>query len=112
MSNSNPQQSARSFYDFTDATAAVLDLLEKQLPDCAIFVAYHDEDANLLRIVDFRGEPEFGIDNGQTMPLPRGSGAYGTHVDPAPAILANSGVHDVGSFIGIPLELHDASHFG
>lgn len=112
MPNSSPQQSARSFFDFTDATAAVLDLLEKQLPDCAIFVAYHDEVAGLLRIVDFRGEPEFGIDNGQTMPLLPGSGEFGKHVDPAPAILANAAVHDVSSFIGIPLELHDASHFG
>lgn len=102
---------ARRFYDFTDATAAVLDLLEKQLPDCAVFVAYHDETAELLRIVDFRGEPVFGIENGQTMPL-LGNTSSGETVDPAPAILANPGVRDIRSFIGIPLELHDGEHFG
>lgn len=112
MHESTPQSAARSFFDFTDATAAVLDLLEKQLPDCAVFVAYHDEDAQLLRVVDFRGEPVFGIDNGQTMPLLPGSAPDAGPVDPAPAILANSGVRDIRSFIGIPLELNDGSHFG
>lgn len=104
--------SARSFFDFTDATAAVLDLLEKQLPDCAVFVAYHDRDAELLRIVDFRGEPVFGIDNGHTMPLLPGTGSENALVDPAPAILANPAVRDVRSFIGVPLELNDGQHFG
>lgn len=112
MHDSKPQSAARSFFDFTDATAAVLDLLEKQLPDCAVFVAYHDEEAHLLRIVDFRGETTFGIGNGQTMPLLPVSLKGGGSVDPAPAILANSGVHDIRSFIGIPLELNDGSHFG
>lgn len=107
------QQSARSFFDFTEATTTVLDLLETQLPDCAVFVAYHDGDAKLLRIVDFRGSDLFGIRDGQTMALlpatPRAGSAI---VDPAPAILANPDVKNANSFVGIPLELHDGSHFG
>ncbi|MBI5310724.1 MAG: diguanylate cyclase [Actinobacteria bacterium] len=112
MHESTPQSAARSFFDFTDATAAVLDLLEKQLPDCAVFVAYHDEEAQLLRIVDFRGEPLYGIDNGQTMPLMAGAVIDHGPVDPAPAILSNPAVREISSFIGIPLELNDGSHFG
>ncbi|MBI4897054.1 MAG: sensor domain-containing diguanylate cyclase [Actinobacteria bacterium] len=110
--NESTNSAARSFFDFTDATASVLDLLEKQLPDCAVFVAYHDSDAELLRIVDFRGEPQFGISNGQTMPLLPGTVVSGAPVDPAPAILANPIVRDVRSFIGIPLLLNDGEHFG
>lgn len=110
--NESTHSAARSFYDFTEATATVLDLLEKQLPDCAVFVAYHDANAELLRIVDFRGDTGFGIDNGQTLPLLPASGEGEAPVDPAPAILANPTVRDVRSFIGIPLVLNDGEHFG
>ena len=68
MNHGRPQ-TARSFFDFSEATATVLDLLEKQMPDCAVFVAYHDDNAKLLRIVDFRGVDRFGIHSGQTMAL-------------------------------------------
>lgn len=106
-------QSARSFFDFTDATSTVLDLLEGQLPDCAVFVAYHDADAQLLRIVDFRGSGVFGIKDGQTMALMSTAASNETGiVDPAPAILANPAVKNGNSFVGIPLELHDGTHFG
>jgi len=33
-------------------------------------------------------------------------------VDPAPVILTSADVKNVDSFIGIPLEMHDGSHFG
>jgi diguanylate cyclase (GGDEF)-like protein len=105
------QKSARSFFDFTEATTTVLDLLASQFPDCAVFVAYHDANAQLLRIVDFRGVGTFGISNGQTMALLPGS-EPGSKVDPAPAILSNPEVTRVSSFVGIPLELNDGSHFG
>ncbi|HEV7919026.1 MAG TPA: GAF domain-containing protein, partial [Solirubrobacterales bacterium] len=111
MTGKTPPQSARSFFDFTEATAAVLDLLEKQLADCAVFVAYHDDEAQLLRIVDFRGDFEFGLSNGQTLPLQSEDSNAG-HVDPAPAIFANPEVHDVSSFVGVPLVLNDETHFG
>ncbi|MBK5230495.1 MAG: sensor domain-containing diguanylate cyclase [Thermoleophilia bacterium] len=76
-------------------------------------MAYHDVDAGVLRIVDFRGDPMFGIENGQTMPLlPGTGGGSGSKVDPAPAILANPAVRDVHSFIGVPLELNHDQHFG
>lgn len=109
--NGTNHETARSFFDFTEATATVLDLLERQLPDCAVFVAYHDEESQLLRIVDFRGSDTFGISNGQTMALMPSSIASGI-VDPAPAILASPDVKNSNSFVGIPLELHDGSHFG
>ncbi len=102
---------ARSFFDFSEATATVLDLLAKQLPDCAVFVAYHDNDAQLLRIVDFRGPKTFGVHKGQTLALMARPGADSVP-DPAPSILASAEIRNADSFIGIPLEMHDGSHFG
>lgn len=104
-------RSARSFFDSSEATSTVLDLLAKQLPDCAVFIAYHDKTAQLLRIVDARGPEHFGVAKGKTLelltpPAPDGS------VDPAPAILANPAIKHAESFIGIPLEMLDGSHFG
>jgi diguanylate cyclase (GGDEF)-like protein len=105
---------ARSFFDFSEATATVLDLLARQLPDCAVFVAYHDVDAELLRIVDFRGPDQFGVHKGQTLALLVRPNQLepGGFVDPAPAILASPDVKNADSFIGIPLEMRDGSHFG
>jgi diguanylate cyclase (GGDEF)-like protein len=111
LTESATTESARSFFDFSEATATVLDLLAKQLPDCAVFVAYHDADAQLLRIVDFRGPDIFGVHNGQTLAIVTRPGVGGI-VDPAPAILASPDVKNADSFVGIPLELHDGSHFG
>jgi diguanylate cyclase (GGDEF)-like protein len=111
LSESATTESARSFFDFSEATATVLDLLAKQLPDCAVFVAYHDAEAQLLRIVDFRGPDIFGVHNGQTLAILTRPGVGGI-VDPAPAILASPDVKNADSFVGIPLELHDGSHFG
>lgn len=104
-------ESVRSFFDFSEATATVLDLLAKQLPDCAVFVAYHDAEAQLLRIVDFRGPDLFGVQRGQTLALLTRPGVDGA-VDPAPAILASPDVKNADSFIGIPLQMNDGSHFG
>ena len=88
----------------------MLDLLARQLPDCAVFVAYHDTEAELLRIVDFRGPEKFGVHKGQTLALmARPSDGI---VDPAPAILASPDIKNADSFVGIPLEMHDGSHFG
>ncbi len=103
--------SARSFYDFSEATATVLDLLARQLPDCAVFVTYHDQEAGLLRIVDVRGPSIFGVNKGQTLALPK-AGVRGRPIDPAPAILADEQIQNADSFLGIPLELGDGSHFG
>jgi diguanylate cyclase (GGDEF)-like protein len=101
--------SATSFFDFSEATATVLDLLAKQIPDCAVFVACHDEAEQLLRIVDFRGPDTFGIARGQTLALIDRPGAS---LDPAPAILASPELKNANSFIGIPLEMRDGGHFG
>ncbi|MFT4048723.1 MAG: sensor domain-containing diguanylate cyclase [Solirubrobacterales bacterium] len=109
--NAATTTSARSFFDLSEATATVLDLLSAQLPDCAVFVAYHDQEAQLLRIVDFRGPDIFGVHKGQTLALLARPGA-GDVVDPAPAILASSEIKNADSFVGIPLEMNDGSHFG
>jgi diguanylate cyclase (GGDEF)-like protein len=111
MVESATTESARSFFDFSEATATVLDLLAKQLPDCAVFVAFHDAESQLLRIVEFRGPSIFGVRNGQTLAIVTRPGEGGI-VDPAPAILASPDVKNADSFVGIPLELHDGSHFG
>lgn len=103
--------SARSFFDFNEATATVLDLLARQLPDCAIFIALHDQDAQLLRVVDMRGPESFGIVEGMALALPDDA-PEGRAPDPAPAILSSGRVKNAESFIGIPLEMQDGEHFG
>lgn len=103
--------SARSFFDFNEATATVLDLLARQLPDCAVFIVYQDDDAELLRVVDFRGPETFGVTEGMALALPDETPA-GRAPDPAPAILSAGRVSHAESFIGIPLELQDGRHFG
>ncbi len=108
--NTSTPNTARSFFDVSEATTTVLDLLATQLPDCAVFVAYHDAEAELLRVVDLRGPDKFALRKGQTLALP--SGHQGGVVDPAPVILTSADVKNVDSFIGIPLEMHDGSHFG
>ena len=46
--NTSTPTTARSFFDVSEATTTVLDLLATQLPDCAVFVAYHDAEARIL----------------------------------------------------------------
>lgn len=103
-------QSARGFFDHSEATSAVLDLLGKQLPDCAVFIAHHDDEADLLRIVDFRGPDRFQLFEGQTLALLQRPGDG--HFDPGPAILTSPDVRNIDSFIGIPLEMTEGGHFG
>ncbi len=104
--------SARGFLDFGEATATVMELLEKQLEDCAVFITAIDPEANLLRIVDFRGGPEFEVEHGQTLPLPERKLAEAGGLDPAQALLQHPSFASVRSYVGIPLELHDGSVAG
>jgi diguanylate cyclase (GGDEF)-like protein len=104
--------SARGFLDFGEATATVMDLLEKQLCDCDIFITALDPEAGLLRIVDARGAGEFKIAQGQTLPLPPNKAAEGASLDPAQALLQHPEFAQVRSYVGIPLELEDGSVAG
>ncbi len=104
--------SARGFLDFGEATATVMDLLEKQLSDCDIFVTALDPEAGLLRIADVRGAGEFKIEKGHTLPLPVNKAAEGGSLDPAQALLQHPEFAQVRSYVGIPLELQDGSVAG
>lgn len=104
--------SARGFLDLGEVTSTVMDLLEKQLPDCDLFITALDPGNDLLRIADVRGAGEFTIQKGQTLPLPSGKVAEAGSLDPAQALLQHPEFAQVRSYVGIPLELADGSVAG
>ena len=63
------QASAASYRSFADATRAVLDLLEQQIPDVAVFLAHLDRSHEIHRIVDARNGAEFGLRSNLALPL-------------------------------------------
>ncbi|MBJ7348142.1 MAG: sensor domain-containing diguanylate cyclase, partial [Thermoleophilaceae bacterium] len=93
-------------------TSTVMDLLEKQLDDCAVFIAYIDDESKLLRILDFRGDEAFSVVSGQTMELPAGQVAEASTLDPARALLSQPAFKAAKSYVGIPLERKDGSNAG
>lgn len=104
--------SARGFLDFGEATTTVMNLLEKQLDDCTVFIAALDPEAELLRIVDSRSDGQISVEKGQTLPLPTGKTAEAGSLDPARALLQNPEFAQVRSYVGIPLELEDGAVAG
>src|SRR3954470_9583418 len=61
--------SAASYRSFADATRSVLDLLEQQLPDVAVFLAHLDRAHDIPRIVHTRSGGEFGLRSTLALPL-------------------------------------------
>src|SRR3712207_9453952 len=61
--------SAASYRSFADATRSVLDLLARQLPDVAVFLAHLDRGHDVHRIVDARNGGEFGLRSNLALPL-------------------------------------------
>src|SRR3954451_2069077 len=75
--------SATPYRSFADATRAVLDLLERQLPGVAVFLAHLDRGHDIHRIVDTRNGGEVGLRSNLALPL---SDSYCLHMasDQAP----------------------------
>jgi diguanylate cyclase (GGDEF)-like protein len=117
------QASAASYKSFADATRAVLDLLEQQIPGAAVFLAHLDRSHEIHRIVDARNGTEFGLRSNLALPL---SESYCVHMadNRAPRLCNDVAAHPVygrvaaqgrfgaGSYLGMPLELSDGTRVG
>jgi GAF domain-containing protein len=115
--------STMQYRSFADATRSVLDLLQAQLPDCAVFLAHLDRGHDIHRIVDTRNGGEFGLRSNLALPL---SESFDVHMadDRAPRICNDVPRHKLygkvaaqerfgaHSYLGMPLELSDGSRVG
>ena len=98
-------------------------MLERQLPESAVFVAHLDHDQQLWRLVDARGAGSFTAAPGMTLPADE-SLCFHMATDRAPRLcndaaadpvygrLAMRAHENIGSYLGIPLELSDGSRPG
>ncbi len=115
--------SQRGFSSFPDATRAVLEALEAQFATSAVFVGYLDDVGDRFWIIDSAGDETFGLDAGMQLPLNESfcmsmaanrapqlcNDAAG---DPVYGMLAAQQDLDIGSYVGVPLELADGSRVG
>ena len=58
-----------TYRSFADATRSVLDLLERHMPNSAVFLAHLDRGQFIHRIVDVRRGSEYGLRSNQSLPL-------------------------------------------
>jgi GAF domain-containing protein len=117
------QASSASYRSFADATRAVLDLLERHMPEATLFLAHLDRGQFIHRIVDTRKGGEFGLRSNLATPL---GDAFCSHMaeDRAPRlcddvakqpvyrVLAMQQRMEAGSYLGVPLELSDGTRVG
>src|SRR5215216_797992 len=117
------QASSASYRSFADATRAVLDLLERHMPEATLFLAHLDRGQFIHRIVDTRKGGEFGLRSNLATPL---GDAFCSHMaeDRAPRVCDDIGRHpvykglamqlrmDASSYLGVPLELSDGTRVG
>src|SRR5215210_5226835 len=112
-----------SYRSFADATRSVLDLLEQQLPDVALFLSHLDRGHNVHRIVDTRAGETFGLQANQATPL-RDSYCGRMAEDLGPRRVDDLAAHPIYatldvqqqlgavSYLGVPLELSDRTRVG
>ena len=110
-----------TYRSFADATRAVLDLLERHMPEATLFLAHLDRGQFIHRIVDTRKGGEFGLRSNLATPL---GDAFCSHMaeDRAPRLCDDITKHhvyrtvamqlrmDAASYLGVPLELSGAEH--
>src|SRR4051812_15348332 len=115
--------SSASYRSFADATRAVLDLLERHMPEATLFLAHLDRGQFIHRIVDTRKGGEFGLRSNLATPL---GDAFCSHMaeDRAPRlcddvakqpvyrVLAMQQRMEAASYLGVPLELSDGTRVG
>jgi diguanylate cyclase (GGDEF)-like protein len=115
--------SAASYRSFADATRSVLDLLERLLPGCALYLAHLDRKHSVHRIVDARAGTELGLHSNLATPL---ADSYDIAMaeERAPRLCNDLSANSVyaglgmqrragaGSYLGVPLELSDGSRVG
>src|SRR5919107_429313 len=117
------QASSASYRSFADATRAVLDLIERHMPEATLSLAHLDRGQFIHRIVDTRKGGEFGLRSNLATPL---GDAFCSHMaeDRAPRLcddVGKQGVYrslamqqrmDAASYLGVPLELSDGTRVG
>ncbi len=115
--------SSASYRSFADATRSVLDLLERLMPGCALYLAHLDRTHAVHRIVDTRGGTDLGLRSNLATPIDEsfdvamtdGRGpriANDVTAEPAYAELAMQRTAGAGSYLGVPLELSDGARVG
>src|ERR671921_111162 len=67
--NAAAAASAASYRSFADATRSVLDLLERLMPDTALYLAHLDRTHAVHRVVDSRGGSDLGLRSNLATPL-------------------------------------------
>jgi diguanylate cyclase (GGDEF)-like protein len=115
--------SAASYRSFADATRSVLDLLERLMPGCSLYLSHLDRTHSVHRIVDTRGGEALGLRCNLSTPLhdsydiamaderaPRLCNDLGN--DPVYAGIRMQSRAAAGSYLGVPLELTDGSRVG
>src|SRR3954449_6315133 len=117
------QASSASYSSFADATRAVLDLLERHMPEATLYLAHLDRGQFIHRVVDTRKGGEFGLRSNLATPL---GDAFCSHMaeDRAPRLcddIAKQAAYralpmqqrmDAASYLGVPLELSDGTRVG
>lgn len=115
--------SAASCRSFADATRSVLDLLERLMPGCALYLAHLDRTHAVHRIVDTRGGAALGLRSNLATPLDESFDVAMTE-DRAPRVCNDVPGHPVygalgmqrrspaGSYLGVPLQLSDGACVG
>jgi GAF domain-containing protein len=115
--------SAASYRSFADATRSVLDLLERLMPGCALYLSHLDRTHAVHRVVDARGGAAFGLRSNLATPL---ADSYDQAMaeeraprccpdlaaDPVYSKLGQQRRASAGSYLGVPLELSDGSRVG
>ena len=115
--------STASYRSFADATRSVLDLLERLMPGCALYLSHLDHAHAVHRIVDTRGGAKLGLRSNLATPIadsydlamaeergPRISNDVGA--DPVYAAVGMQRRAASGSYLGVPLELSDGARVG
>ena len=110
-------------WTFAGATRSVLDVLERRLPDAALYLAHLDRGELVHRIVDTRNGAGLGLRSNLATPL---GDTFCSHMadDRAPRLCNEVARHPVYSslpmqeqvgaraYLGVPLELSDGARVG
>src|SRR5215213_2201369 len=115
--------SAASYRSFADATRSVLDLLERLMPGCALYLSHLDRAHAVHRVVDTRGGTALGLRSNLATPIADSYDLAMTEeraprlcnditADPVYATLGAQRRAGAGSYLGVPLELSDGARVG
>ena len=115
--------SAASYRSFADATRSVLDLLERLMPGCALYLSHLDRAHSVHRIVDARADFALTLrsnlatqlDESYDLAMADGRAprlCNDVSADPVYASLEMQRRTRAGSYLGVPLELSDGSLVG